>query len=103
MRSDPSHVAAEDEWLDRLQRAVEAGYYRTEAATEEQTPFPWQNRSCGDCPFWAANTCTVRRARREATDQTCRYFDRCNHADAESILRYHRLAAAPWALGDEAA
>ena len=51
-------------WMARLKAAYDAGYYRTEAAEGEQTRFPWQDRTCGDCPFWSRNTCLVREARR---------------------------------------
>ncbi len=79
------------EWLRRLKGAYEAGYYRTEAAEDEQEPFPWQNRTCGDCPFWMRNTCLVREARRGAGDATCKYFDPWNYPEAVSIIQYNRI------------
>ena len=80
-------------WMRRLKAAYEAGYYRTEAAVGEQTRFPWQDRTCGDCPFWARNTCLVRGTRRGPGDATCRYFDPWNHAEAESVIQYNKMAA----------
>lgn len=32
-------------WIEHLQAAYQAGYYRTEAAVGEQTPLPWSPRS----------------------------------------------------------
>jgi len=81
-------------WMVRLKAAFEAGYYRTEADADRQTRFPWQGRACGDCPFWAPNTCLVRGTRREARDATCRYFDPWNHPEAESIIQYNKIR--PW-------
>ena len=78
-------------WMLRLKAAYDAGYYRTEAAAGEQTRFPWQDRTCGDCPFWARNTCLVREARRGAGDATCKYFDPWNYAEAASIIQYNRI------------
>lgn len=42
-----------DAWVYCLKKAYDAGYYRTEPAVDEQTPFPWQNKFCRDCPFWS--------------------------------------------------
>ena len=94
MDTELSHPISREPWMLRLKAAYEAGYYRTEAAVDEQTRFPWQNRTCGDCPFWAHNTCLVRSARRGAGDATCRYFDPWNHAEAESIIQYNRIPSA---------
>ena len=77
-------------WVKRLKQAVDAGYYRTEVATEEQTPFPWQDRTCGDCPFFQNNLCQVRGARRGAYDATCKYFDAWHWPEAESIIQYSK-------------
>ena len=48
-----------DTWVYRLKDAYDAGYYKTEPAVEAQTPFPWQNKTCKDCPFWANGVCHV--------------------------------------------
>ena len=93
---------ADEAWMLRLKAAYDAGYYRTEAAEEEQTRFPWQNRTCGDCPFWARDTCLVRETRRGAGDATCRYFDPCNYPEAASIVQYNRIPAI-WSDDDQAA
>jgi hypothetical protein len=77
-------------WLERLKAAYEGGYYRTEAAVEEQTSFPWQNRTCGDCPFWMHNICLVEEAPRAANAHTCRYFDRPNREEARALIRKRR-------------
>jgi hypothetical protein len=77
-------------WLNRLRTAVDAGYYRTESSTDAQEPFPWQNKTCGDCPFWHDSTCLVRLAPRHATDQTCSYFDAPNREAAKSIIDRRR-------------
>lgn len=87
----PERPLEVEPWMIRLKAAVDAGYYRTEAAMGEQTRFPWQDRSCGDCPFWMSNTCIVRGARRGARDATCRYFDSWNHPEAESIIQYNKI------------
>ena len=89
--ASPIHGGMIEPWMLHLKAAYEAGYYRTEAAEDEQTRFPWQDRTCGDCPFWAHNTCIVRAARRGARDATCRYFDPWNHAEAESIIQYNKI------------
>mgnify|MGYP001461379038 CR=1 FL=1 len=78
-------------WMIRLKTAFQAGYYRTETAEGSQTRFPWQDRTCGDCPFWVSNVCLVRGARRGARDATCRYFDPWNHPEAESIIQYNKI------------
>ncbi len=87
----PERNLVVEPWMLRLKAAVEAGYYRTEAALGQQTRFPWQDRTCGDCPFWGKNTCLVRNARRGARDLTCRYFDSWDHAEAESIIQYNKI------------
>jgi hypothetical protein len=87
----PTHPVEVEPWMVRLKAAVEAGYYRTEADEARQTRFPWQDRTCGDCPFWVPNTCLVRGTRREARDATCRYFDPWHHPEAESIIQYNKV------------
>jgi len=102
MNDDLPRPLALESWMLRLKAAYEAGYYRTEAAEGEQTRFPWQDRTCGDCPFWAHNICLVRATRRGAGDATCRYFDPCNHAEAASIIQYNRIPTV-WPGDDQAA
>lgn len=77
-------------WLRRLKAAYEAGYYRTEADEDVQTPFPWQNRTCGDCPFWMHDICLVDEAQRPANAHTCRYFDRPHREEARTLIRRRR-------------
>ena len=80
----------EEAWLLRLDAAYKAGFYRTEAAEDEQLPFPWQHRTCGDCPFWVQDHCLVHDASRPPDAHTCRYFDRPNRAEARAIIRQRR-------------
>lgn len=80
-------VETQTDWLIRLKAACDAGYYRTEPATALQVAFPWQNKSCRHCPFWSNSICRVHAEYRSATAETCMYFDDCNHADAEDIIR----------------
>lgn len=77
-------------WLRRLKEAFEAGYYRTEAAEGEQEPFPWQNRACGDCPFWIHDICLVHEIPRPANAHTCRYDDRAHREEGRVLLRRRR-------------
>jgi hypothetical protein len=76
-----------DAWIDRLKAAYDAGYYRTEAARGEQTPFPWQNKSCKDCPFWANSICQVFSEYRSAMAHTCVYFDPWNRETAQHMIQ----------------
>ena len=87
----PTDPVGVEPWMVHLKAAVEAGYYRTEADKDKQTRFPWQYRTCGDCPFWVPNRCLVRGTRREARDATCRYFDPWNYPEAESIIQYNTI------------
>jgi hypothetical protein len=83
-----------DEWMVRLRRAVEAGYFKTEAALGEQEPFPWQNKTCTDCPFWLeTHWCQVHGADREPDAHTCGYFDPCSHTAARHIIHERELLA----------
>ncbi len=99
MDTQPSRPTGAEPWLLRLKAAVAAGYYRTEADEGQQTRFPWQDRTCGDCPFWTRDRCLVREARRGAGDATCRYFDAWNYAEAESIIQYNKIPAPPFGGG----
>jgi hypothetical protein len=76
-----------DAWVARLKAAYDAGYYKTEAAEGAQTPFPWQNKTCKDCPFWANSICQVFAEYRSSTAHTCSYFDPWNHDQAQTIMR----------------
>lgn len=101
---DESAGWAPEEWMLRLKAGVEAGYYKTEEDEARQTRFPWQNRTCGDCPFWERDTCRVRQARRGALDATCRYFDEWNYPEAESIIQYNKdTDGLPWSYEDDRA
>ena len=74
-------------WLQRLKAANAAGCYRTEAAEDEQMPFPWPHHTCGDCPFGTQNICLVHEVPRPAKAHTWRYFDRPHRADARTVIR----------------
>lgn len=76
-----------DAWVYRLKDAYDAGYYKTEAAEAAQTRFPWQDKSCQDCPFWSNGICRVRGEYRTSAMHTCSYFDPWNRGAAESIVR----------------
>jgi hypothetical protein len=80
-------VQAPNDWLLRLKAAYDAGYYRTEAQVELQTAFPWQNKSCHDCPYWSNSICRVHAEYRSATSHTCAYFDESHREAAEDIIR----------------
>lgn len=75
-----------DTWVSRLKAAYDAGYYRTEPAVGAQAAFPWQNKSCKDCPFWSNNICQVFSAYRAPLSHTCSYFDPWNREQAEGII-----------------
>jgi hypothetical protein len=76
-----------DAWVHRLKAAYEAGYYKTETAVGEQTHFPWQGKTCGDCPFWSKGACHVFGESRRAIGHTCTYFDEGNREQAETIMQ----------------
>ena len=80
----------DEAWLLRLKAAFDAGFYRTEAAESEQTPLPWQSRTCSDCPFWAHSICLVHEVTRPANAHTCRYFDRSNRDEARAMIQQRR-------------
>jgi hypothetical protein len=75
-----------EDWLARLAHAYRAGYYRTEAARDQQSGFPWQNKTCSDCPFWSNRTCYVFGERRSPMAHTCSYFDCWNREAARRIV-----------------
>ena len=76
-----------DAWVYRLRDAYQAGYYRTESAEDAQTAFPWQNKTCRDCPFWSNGICRVYGAYRPAEAHTCAYFDPWNRNAGETAIR----------------
>jgi hypothetical protein len=82
----PNTSAEPEGWVLRLRRAYEAGYYRTEAATGEQTRFPWQGKTCADCPFWGDSVCFVHNERRSSAAHTCTYFDAPNRDRGHGII-----------------
>ncbi len=76
-----------EDWMARLKRAYEVGYYKTEAALGQQEPFPWQNKTCRDCPFWLdTNWCQVHAEDRAAGEHTCAYFDPPYRLAARNII-----------------
>jgi hypothetical protein len=77
---------APEPWLLRLRAAYRAGFYKTESAVGKQERFPWQGKTCGDCPFWSNNQCSVFIERRSPLAHTCCYFDRANRAAARELI-----------------
>lgn len=80
-----------DAWISRLKEAYDAGYYRTESAEGAQSPFPWQNKSCRDCPFWSSTVCQVHAEYRSPMAYTCGYFDPANHEEARALIRERQV------------
>jgi hypothetical protein len=76
-----------EEWVLNLKTAYDAGYYKTEASPAEQSKFPWQNKTCKDCPFWADSICHVLAEYRSSAAHTCSYFDPWNRASAQAIIQ----------------
>ena len=79
-------------WLIELKQAVDAGYYRTEAAVEDQTRFPWQGKSCRDCPFWRESICRVHAEARSGRAHTCTFFDAPNRRAAVELMESRNTA-----------
>ena len=75
-----------EDWIQRLKEAYEAGYYRTEPDQEQQTAFPWQDKTCKDCPFWLNDVCRVHAVQCPPESHTCTYFDPSNHVAAQHII-----------------
>lgn len=74
-------------WVARLKCAVDAGYYQTEADVDHQEPFPWQGKTCRDCPFWLEiGFCRVLARSRAASAHTCEFFDPVNRDAAEDAI-----------------
>ena len=91
MIQNESHL---DAWLLRLKRGYEAGYYKTEAALGEQEAFPWQNKSCRDCPFWLdTRWCQVHAEPQDAESHTCSYFDESHRPAAQHIVEEQQRVA----------
>lgn len=79
--------SAPEEWLRSLKQAVEAGRYRTEAALGMQERFPWQDKTCGHCPFWLDTAwCEVNARDRSPGEHTCGYFDFHRRPSARQII-----------------
>ena len=72
--------------MTRLKAGYDAGYYRTETDESLQIPFPWQNKTCKDCPFWLNNVCRVDAVQRSGDAHTCIYFDETNRDAARRII-----------------
>ncbi|MGH2442360.1 MAG: hypothetical protein ACRDFX_04260 [Chloroflexota bacterium] len=85
-------------WVLKLKDAYQAGYYKTEVDSAQQTPFPWQNKSCKDCPFWLHGVCRVYGQQRPALSHTCSYFDAGNRAEGQRIIdnRVREVRRAWW-------
>jgi hypothetical protein len=76
-----------DAWVYRLRDGYTAGYYRTESAEDAQTVFPWQNKTCRDCPFWSNGICRLYAEYRPGDAHTCSYFDPWNRDAGETVIR----------------
>jgi hypothetical protein len=75
------------DWLAELKAAYEAGYYQTEAAVEQQSSFPWQNKLCRDCPFWMeGDWCQVHLAHCSPDEPPCAYFHPPDHSMASCVI-----------------
>jgi hypothetical protein len=79
--------------LWRLKAAYAAGYYKTEADRDQQSGFPWQNKTCKDCPFWSYNVCRVFADYRAPAAHTCRYFDPAHRLEAQRVMQEHHVSA----------
>jgi hypothetical protein len=86
-----AQVLAPESWVQKLKAAYDAGYYRTETADGTQSPFPWQNKTCKDCPFWASSICQVYAEYRSSGTHTCSYFDPWNRSAAQNIIQERQL------------
>jgi hypothetical protein len=78
---------AMDAWVYKLKAAYEAGYYKTEAEEADQIAFPWQNKTCKNCPFWSNSICQVYAEYRSSTAHTCSYYDPCHRQEAQNIIQ----------------
>ena len=75
-------------WLLRLKAAYDAGYYHTEEDRERQTGFPWQNKTCKDCPAWREGHCGVFQTFRREFADTCGVFDLLRQPDTPKAERF---------------
>ncbi len=82
-----------DAGVYRLKEAYEAGYYKTEPEPNEQTPFPWQNKTCKDCPFWVNSICQMFTEYRGPQAHICTYFDNWNQQQAQTIIQERQSQA----------
>jgi hypothetical protein len=80
-------IQSTEQWVHNLKAGYDAGYYRTEAAVGDQISFPWQNKTCKDCPFWANSICQVFAEYRSSTAHTCSYFDPWNRQQGQAIIQ----------------
>jgi hypothetical protein len=78
-----------ERWILKLKAAYEAGYYKTEAAPDEQTGFPWQNKTCQDCAFWSNNRCWVHSESHSPAADICTCFDPGNQSGAQRMSGDH--------------
>jgi hypothetical protein len=78
-----------ERWVLKLKAAYEAGYYKTEAAPDEQSGFPWQNKTCQDCAFWSNNRCQLYSQYRGPATDTCTCLDSGNQSGAQRMPRDH--------------
>lgn len=76
-----------DGWIHRLKLGYDAGFYKTEESLGQQSGFPWQSKTCKDCPFWSKSRCPVFGEYRGPWAHTCVYFDLPNRAQAQSLIR----------------
>lgn len=91
-----------EDWIHRLKAGYDAGYYRTETDRADQIAFPWQDKHCGDCPFWANGLCRVEGTLRSVSADTCTYFDSVHHAEARVLIteRVHESRRKLWGWTD---
>ena len=75
-----------ESWIYRLKDAYDACYYRTDAASQAQMSFPWQNKTCADCPFWNNSVCQVHVEYRNPDAHTCAFFDPWNREAARAMM-----------------
>jgi hypothetical protein len=92
-------------WMLALKAGVGTGYYLTEVAEGEQTHFPWQNRHCGECPFWLNHVRRLHAEKRSAESHTYRFFNPAHHHEGQELIEgrireARRLWLQPWSNAD---